>query len=409
MRLDSVTELLGIANYRVAYMVHHSDKRIDLVLDRIEEKPSICSGCGKVHHTPVHSVDTVIIEDLPMSGKRVFLHVPKRRSLCHEDERIRTEELEWMRGRVTRRFAAQIYRLTSIATNKETGWFLGLDDEKVYRIDKSMLEELSLQKLEKVTAPRHISVDEVAWQKWHKYVTNVIDIDNRKIIWNHEGRGKTVLDKFYRKIGKKGCSKIKAVASDGARGFLSSTKEHLKSALIVLDHFHVKKYLNDAVDTVRKEELRKARQQGNEELSAILHCNKRFILMQNTVTDKKTDILKKLESLNKRVYQSMLLKEQFLAVYTADNRKNAYTNLRAWIVAAIKSQIPSFVELGYKFFRKRHYVLNYFLCKITSAISEGINNKIKRLKRMAYGYRDVKYFLLKIHQHCGLLSPKLST
>ncbi|MBI4686547.1 MAG: transposase, partial [Nitrospirae bacterium] len=41
--------------------------------------------------------------------------------------------------------------------------------------------------------------------------------------------------------------------------------------------------------------------------------------------------------------------------------------------------------------------------------SEGINNKIKRLKRMAYGYRDVKYFLLKIHQHCGLLSPRLST
>jgi transposase len=65
--------------------------------------------------------------------------------------------------------------------------------------------------------------------------------------------------------------------------------------------------------------------------------------------------------------------------------------------------------LGYKFFRKRHYVLNYFISKITSAISEGINNKIKRLKRMAYGYRDVTYFLLKIHQHCGLRSPKLST
>ncbi len=83
MRLDRVTELLGIANYRVAYMVHHSDKRIDLVLDRIEEKPSVCSGCGKVHHTPAHSIDTVIIEDLPMSGKRVFFHVPKRRLLCH--------------------------------------------------------------------------------------------------------------------------------------------------------------------------------------------------------------------------------------------------------------------------------------------------------------------------------------
>ena len=50
---------------------------------------------------------------------------------------------------------------------------------------------------------------------------------------------------------------------------------------------------------------------------------------------------------------------------------------------------------------------NYFICKVTTAISEGINNKIKRLKRMAYGYKDVKYFLLKIHQHCGLLNPRL--
>jgi transposase len=105
----------------------------------------------------------------------------------------------------------------------------------------------------------------------------------------------------------------------------------------------------------------------------------------------------------------MLLKEQFLTIYQAGDRKTAYANLRQWIVAAVKSAMPSFVELGYKFFRKRHYVLNYFICKITSAISEGINNKIKRLKRMAYGYRDVKYFLLKIHQHCGLLSPRLST
>jgi len=147
MQLDSVTELLGIANYRVAYMVRHSKERIGLILRRIEEQPCVCSGCGKVHHSPVHSTDTVIVEDLPISGKRVFLHVPKRRSLCYEDDRIRTEELQWLRGRVTRRFAEHIYRLTSITTNKEAGWFLGLDDEKVYRIDKGMLEELALQRL----------------------------------------------------------------------------------------------------------------------------------------------------------------------------------------------------------------------------------------------------------------------
>ena len=129
--------------------------------------------------------------------------------------------------------------------------------------------------------------------------------------------------------------------------------------------------------------------------------------MQNKVTNKKQNLLEKLASLNERVYQAMLLKEQFLSIYT--DPKTAMRTLKEWIIAAIKSKIPAFVELGCKFFRKRHYLLNYFLYKITTAISEGINNKIKRLSRMAYGYRDVHYFLLKIHQHCGLLNPRLST
>ena len=276
-------------------------------------------------------------------------------------------------------------------------------------MDRAILEELALKRLHPVTAPDYMSVDEVAWQKWHKYVTNIVDIEERKVIWNHNGRGKTVLDAFYREIGPKESKKIKAVASDGARGFISSTKEHAPNALIVLDHFHVKKHLNDAVDQVRKEELKKARAEDDSELSEILHCNKRFILMQNKVTNKKRNLLEKLSTLNERVYHAMLLKEQFLSVYTTQDRREAFSNLKEWIVAAIKSEISSFVELGFKFFRKRHYILNYFICKITTAISEGINNKIKRLKRMAYGYKDVTYFLLKIHQHCGLLNPRLST
>lgn len=333
----------------------------------------------------------------------------KRKAVCIEDDSIRVEELDWIRKRYTRRFAGHVFRLTSITTNKEAGWFLGMDDEAVYRIDKGMLEEKAVEKLEPVPAPQRMSVDEVAWQKWHRYCTNVIDIDKRKVIWNHEGRGKKVLDTFYGRLGKQGRKRVKAVACDGAKGFLASTREHLKDAMIVLDHFHVKHYLNDAIDTVRKEALKEARRENNGELSEILHCNKRFILMQNRATDRKKNLLERLSTLNKEVYEAMLLKEQFLSFYASNSRKTAYSNLKDWIAAAIKSGIKPFVELGYKFFRKRHYILNYFACKITSAISEGINNKIKRLKRMAYGYRDITYFLLKIHQHCGLLDPRIST
>jgi len=409
MQLDTITKLLDIPNHKVSQLVQEKIDCFKIALQPIKDESPICSGCGQVHKTPIHSFSYVWVEDLPISGKRVFLRIPKRKAVCLEDGKIRVEELVWLRKRFTKRFADQVYRLTSITTNTEAGWYLGLDDEVVYRIDSTILEELASERLYPVIAPQHMSVDEVAWQKWHKYVTNVVDIQQRKVIWNHNGRGKKILDKFYHEVGKDECLKIKGVASDGAKGFISSTKEHAKEALIVLDHFHVKKYLNDAVDRVRKEELKKARQENNSILSEMLHCNKRFILMQNKITNKKQNVLDKLATLNEKVYSAMLLKEQFLSIYSACDRKTALINLREWIVAAIKSTIPSFMELGFKFFRKRHYILNYFRCKITTAISEGINNKIKRLKRMAYGYRNVNYFLLKIHQHCGILNPRFST
>jgi len=86
--------------------------------------------------------------------------------------------------------------------------------------------------------------------------------------------------------------------------------------------------------------------------------------------------------------------------------------LKRWIKQARLSCLKPFVELSYKFKEKMQYILNWFYKKISSAISEGFNNKIKRLKRMAYGYKDINYFInyfrLKIHQHCGLLNPRLN-
>lgn len=409
MQLKTITELLNLPNFQVESMLKQTENSIHLKIKLIKPSPPVCSACGTIHHSSTHSVGWIKVEDLSLGSKRTFLYVPKRKSLCPVDGKIRVEKFGWLRGRFTTRFAKQVYRLTSITTNAEAGWYLGIDDETVYRIDRSMLEELAKEKLSPVPPPSAMSVDEVAWQKWHKYVTNVVDIKKRKVIWNHNGRGKSTLNAFFKDLGEKNSLKIDAVACDGARGFLSSIKQNAQNALVVLDHFHVKSYLNDALDTVRKEQLRKARNEENTDLVDLLHCRKKFILMQGNSSKRQQNVLDKLVVLNDMVYRSMLLKEQFLEVYRADSRKKAQIGLRQWISAAFTSSIIPFQELAKKFFRKRHFILNYFYRRITSAISEGINNKIKRLKRMAYGYRDVSYFLLKIHQHCGLLSPKLST
>jgi len=81
--------------------------------------------------------------------------------------------------------------------------------------------------------------------------------------------------------------------------------------------------------------------------------------MQNKKSRKRQDILNRLSILNERLYHAMLLKEQFLTVYKAKDQKTARMNLKEWIIAALKSKIPAFVELANKFFRKRHFILNY--------------------------------------------------
>ena len=406
MHLETITKQLNLPNIIVVGVLDCKDDHLHLVVTFSDKAdPPTCSACGAVH-TSIHSKGQMRVEDVPAHGRRVFLYLEKRKCRC-PDGGIHVEYLPWLHGRFTRRFAEQVYRLTTITTNTEAGWFLGLDDEVVYRIDRAILQEKADELLVPTPAPKAMSVDEVAWKKGHSYVTNVVDIDRRIVIWNHDKHGKSVLDAFYESLTEKERAEIEVVACDGARGFLSSSRQYAENALIVLDHFHVKSYLASALDDVRKQELAKAkRDKTQEELSGLLHCKQRFILFRNKPSRKKTEVLKRLEQLNEPVYKAMLLKEQFATIYEYREKKDAQPALRIWIGEALRSGLAPFRDLALKLFRKRHYILNFFVRRITSAISEGINNKIKRLKRMAYGYRDVAYFLLKIHQHCGLLNPR---
>ena len=142
----------------------------------------------------------------------------------------------------------------------------------------------------------------------------------------------------------------------------------------------------------------------------MMDCKQRFILLKKkeNLTENQKGRLDRLCSLNEPIYKAMILKEEFLSVYAMPDEASAEESLNAWFAQATASGIQAFVILAEKFKNKAQYILNWFKKRISSAISEGINNKIKRLKRMAYGYRDVRYFLLKIHQHCGLLSPRFS-
>lgn len=412
MQVYSIRRILNIPEYKITDIISDNDKEIHIRLVPYKKKVFICSGCGKIHKVGYHGVGEVVVADLPIIEKRVYLHVIKRRHRCPEDDRIYVEEVSWIKkwSRVTNRLAERINRLTAITTNQEAGWFLGLDDEVVYRIDKEILEEKAKQILIPPPAAVNISVDEVSYRKYHRYLTNVIDVDKRLVIWNDKGRKAEILDRYYDGIGAENCKRIESVALDGARTYISSTNNYAINALIVYDRFHIMQKLNWAVDMTRKQELRKARADKNNELIEMINCRQRFILLKkkSKLTEKQTDYLRRLCEINEPIYKAMLLKESFLQIYSYDDIEEVREHLQAWIESAISSSLDFFKQLAQTFSEKAQYIINWFKKKVSSSISEGFNNKIKRLKRMAYGYKDVDYFRLKIHQHCGLLNPRLA-
>lgn len=352
----------------------------------------------------------MIVEDLPILGKRVYVHIIKRRYKSSGDKRTRIEEISWLKKwlRVTKRFGKEVNRLTAITTNQEAGRYLGHDDEAVYWIDKEILEGQYEQKLVLALAAINISVDEVSYKKYHRYLTNVVDVEKRVIIWNDCGRKTEVLNKYYAEIGEEACKQIESVAIDGARTFISSTNKYAVNALIVYDKFHIMQKLNWAVDMRRKQELRKAHKEKNDELVNLINCRQRFIFLKkkSNLTKNQAQYLERLCENNEPIYKAMLLKESFIKVYDYETAEEAQSYLENWIKDAASSTVNTFRIIASSFKDKLQYIVNWFKKKISSAISEGINNKIKRLKRMAYGYKDVDYFRLKIHQHCGLLNPR---
>lgn len=413
MRNYTIRQALNIPEYKIK-TVKNIEGEIHIDLEPYKKKKAICSYCGENHSGKPQSTNTVKIKDLEIIGKKTILHLVKRNYVCTKDRRIHVEALSWVKpwARCTNRYAKQINRLTAITTNQEAGWYLGLDDEVVYRIDKAELEEQAKEKLEPIPAGIHLSVDEVSYKKYHNYLTNVIDTDKKIVVWNQKGRKAEILDQYYKGIGPEACKSIESVAMDGARTYISSTTKYAVNALIVYDKFHLIQKLNHTVDAVRKEELKKAKKEEDQELIDLMNCKQRFLLLKrkDRLTARQSSYLSKLCQINEPIYKAMLLKDSFTQIYTLDNDEETVARyLTDWMAEAHNSGLQPFEDLAAKLYPKIDYILNWFKQKISSAISEGFNNKIKRLKRMAYGYKDIDYFRLKIHQHCGLLNPRYTT
>jgi transposase len=269
--------------------------------------------------------------------------------------------------------------------------FLGLQWKTVKNLDKANLrkraKQFSFRKL------RYISIDEIAIRKGHKYMTIFTDIMTGQIIHAVEGRDEESLRQFLKLLSKK-AKHLKGIGIDMSAAYSSSIQKHLPEVSIIYDRFHVTKLLNDTIDKVRRAECAKHKNTG-----LVVMKGQRFLLLRNFVNldDGQKSSLERLLELNHSLAIAHSMKEQFRLFWELRSRQEGAKFLGWWIIQAIESGVEELARTARTLIH--HYIglLSYFEHRIDNGKAEGINNKIKVLKRQAYGFRDQEYFKLRLY------------
>jgi transposase len=273
------------------------------------------------------------------------------------------------------------------------------DVSERYKMDwhtiKGIEKEYLLKKYNHVNIKgvKYIAIDEFAVQKGHRYMTVVLDLESGKALYVGEGRTASCLDGFWRSI-RKYKNNIKAVAMDMWPAYISMVQKYLPKADIVFDWFHIVRNINKRLDELRSQIIREEKQL---EVRKVLKGNRWAILKTNeNLTEDESKKLKEALKLNEPLMKMYYLKEDIIQIWRYETVEQADKFLNKWGKKARESGVTLIVKMANQITSHRTGILNWIKHRISTGPLEGFNNKIKVLKRRAYGYNDIEYFKLKI-------------
>ena len=391
-----------------------SKSYVEVHLTRLSDTEAVCSRCGSTL-AGLSKGYGLRVEHMPVMGNRCFLVFVRKKGYCSSCKKHRAEALDFISDHSPHKskdFSWWIGRMCEIAPVTRVAELMEQSGLTTWRMDFKRMKKMF--QYYKVDYAEAISVDEVYVRKKKKdgetrndlFFTVISDLKTRRVLWVSEGRSKEALDQFFILIGESGCKKIKAVAADQFKGYRASVMEHCPHAKLVWDRFHIMQNFEKAMDSDRRT-LHQAQPKGSYAKRASRGKN-RFIFLKRASkrTRDERNNMEELMKVNEDFFRLELIKERALDMYnckTAEEAKEIFDEIGAWIFThRFKSLLTWHNEI------EKHWIHieNYFEYRITSALSEGINNVIKMLKRRAFGYRNMEYFRLKIMQVCGYLNSR---
>lgn len=383
---DYTTKLLDMEHMNVKGIENLSDRLILHV--EMKRRPANCPCCGMLTDT-IHDYRIQTVKDSPIQGKTVHWQYRKRRYRCTNCGK-RFYEKNWLLPkwhRLTNRLALQvIQRLQEKVSRKDLSKEFNVSESTVCRW-------MNLTECGKPNdLPNVVSIDEfkgnVGGEKFQciltapteKRVLDILPDCKERHIYEY-------LQRF------KNRDQVQFFVSDMRKEYIAMAKHLFPNAKIVIDKFHVVRYCTWAVENVRK---RVQKGLHPDERKYFKRSRTLLLLRKDKLKDNGKEAVIRMLRFHKDLANAYLLKEKFYAFMTSENSLAARERLHALILFAAAANLPEFEPLLSVLRNWTQYILNAFDCEYTNGFTEGCNNKIKVLKRIAFGYRNFANFRQRI-------------
>jgi transposase len=242
---------------------------------------------------------------------------------------------------------------------------------------------------------KRIAIDEISTGKGHRYVTIVMDLESGAVVHVGQGKGGDALLPFWKRLRRSG-ARIEAVATDMSPAYIDAVTTYLSGATLVFDRFHVIKLYNDKLSELRRALYR----QLTETMQKDSLKGVRWLLLKRPEhldpSRREPQRLREALRLNEPLAIAYHLKDELNEIWEQEDRETAEALLLDWITYAESTGIHILQKFAKTLRLHAQGILAWYDYSISTGPLEGTNNKIKTMKRQAYGFRDLEFFKLKI-------------
>lgn len=356
-----------------------------------------CGGCGRKRRgydrRPPRQWRHLALGRVPF-----MLQYAPRRVDCRSCGVV-TEQVPWAAAgsRFTREFEEMAAYLAQQMSKTAVTKLLGISWRTVGAIvSRIVAERLDPTRLDDLST---IGIDEVSFRRRHNYVTVVVDHQRRRVVWVGEGKSKDTLGQFFEELGPERSLRLSLVTIDMSEAYIATVQERAPQATICFDRFHVQRLVSDAVDDIRRTEVRNAI--GSEDRKALKKT--RYALLKNpwNLTTTEEQKLRELQTTNRRIFRAYMLKEALAYVLDRRQPNVARNRLEEWLAWARRSRLNPIIKAAATIARHLDGIVAYVRSRLTNGLVEGLNNKTRLITRVAFGFHSAEPLMAMIYLCCG--------